>query len=178
MLLSKRRSLRQTLPSRPPVSGRERQVIQQAPQRVLSATTKEQKAVNEPGNTTRQRGSAVRGGFSNPAIRLGQPGGESLERCLRKRDQNVPRLERSGAVRLLPQSSAQGSPVRQRLGVTPRGKWGCRGLPGGWEGNVNGLSNPNFRQQLVWRTTQPKTETGRGDDCCFLTPLNVRLKVQ
>lgn len=55
-------------------------------------------AAGHTHNTTRQRGSGVRGGFSNPAIRLGQPGGESLERCLRKRDQNVPRLERSRGV--------------------------------------------------------------------------------
>ena len=88
--------------------------------------TKEQEAVKEPGsgarNTTRQRGSGARGGFSSPAIRLGQPGGESLESRLRERGQNVPRLERSGGVRLLPQSSAHASPGRQRLGVTPRGK--------------------------------------------------------
>ena len=126
VLLSKRRSVRQTLPSRPPESGRERHVIQQLPQRVLSATTKEQEAVEEPGsgarNTTRQRGSGARGGFSSPAIRLGQPGGESLESRLRERGQNVPRLERSGGVQLLPQSSAHASPGRQRLGVTPRGK--------------------------------------------------------
>lgn len=94
---------------------------------MLRATTKEQKAVKEPGsgacNTTRQRGSGVKVSFSNTATRLGQPGGESMERCLRKRDQNVPRLERSRGVRLLPQSSAHGSlPVRQRVGVTIRGK--------------------------------------------------------
>ena len=46
------------------------------------------------------------------------------------------------------------------------------------ESNVNGLSNLNFRRQLVWWTAQPKTEMGRGDDCCFLTPVNVRIKVQ
>lgn len=43
---------------------------------MLRATTKEQKAVKEPGsgacNTTRQRGSGVKVSFSNTATRLGQ----------------------------------------------------------------------------------------------------------